>query len=186
MNQQFDHTLVQELIAGSEPAWQQLYTKYHRLLFLKAYQLLHDTEEARDIVQELFATIWEKRAKLSLSAHHIEGYLLTAVKNKCLDRIDANNVRKQHKIQFEYLHTEVAVQFQTRLIESTKEQQLRLLNTAMQTVTNDFCYPAFEGMYIEGKTSHQVAEELGSLPGTVRKRAHKIFHLLHKKLNSGK
>jgi RNA polymerase sigma-70 factor (ECF subfamily) len=51
-----------------------------------AFRLLGDSESAKDVLQELFLKLWEKRGELrKLSS--IDAFACTVLKNKCLDKI---------------------------------------------------------------------------------------------------
>ena len=55
-------------------------------MYRMAYRLLGNQESARDVLQELFLKLWEKRAELhKLSS--IEAFACTVLKNKCLDKL---------------------------------------------------------------------------------------------------
>jgi RNA polymerase sigma factor (sigma-70 family) len=51
-----------------------------------AFRLLGNSELARDVLQELFLKLWEKRSELK-NLSNIEAYACTILKNKCLDKI---------------------------------------------------------------------------------------------------
>jgi RNA polymerase sigma-70 factor (ECF subfamily) len=51
-----------------------------------AYRLLGNSESARDVLQELYLKLWEKRNELhQLSS--IDAFACTVLKNKCLDKL---------------------------------------------------------------------------------------------------
>jgi RNA polymerase sigma-70 factor (ECF subfamily) len=51
-----------------------------------AYRLLGNSESARDVLQELFLKLWEKRNELrQLSS--VDAFACTVLKNKCLDKL---------------------------------------------------------------------------------------------------
>jgi len=55
-------------------------------LYRMAYRLLGNQESAKDVLQELFLKLWEKRGELrNLSS--IDAFACTVLKNKCLDKI---------------------------------------------------------------------------------------------------
>ena len=51
---------------------------------LIAVRILGNEAEAEDTVQEVFATLWEKRSKLD-HLINIEGYAIRTLRNQCLD-----------------------------------------------------------------------------------------------------
>jgi len=55
-------------------------------MYRLAFRLLGDSESARDILQELFLKLWEKRNELQ-KLSSIEAFACTILKNKCLDKI---------------------------------------------------------------------------------------------------
>jgi RNA polymerase sigma-70 factor (ECF subfamily) len=51
-----------------------------------AFRLLGNSESAKDVLQELFLKLWEKRSELhKLSS--LDAYACTILKNKCLDKL---------------------------------------------------------------------------------------------------
>lgn len=87
-----DLDLVLALRAGEHDALSEIFKRYWKQLYLTASHKLQSHELAEEIVQELFADLWDKREKLFTKANsecHLASYLNRAVKNKIL-----NHVRK--------------------------------------------------------------------------------------------
>lgn len=61
-----------------------LYLPFHAKLYRIAYHLLGNVEDAKDVVQETYAKLWEKRDMLPLMEHP-ESFCVVMVKNRCLD-----------------------------------------------------------------------------------------------------
>jgi RNA polymerase sigma-70 factor (family 1) len=88
-----DEDLVLALMAGDMLAFEFIYKKYALKLFNIAYNQLGSQEDAEEIVQELFSSIWKKR--MDLNIRKLEVYLVVAVKNKIYDSISSRiNFRK--------------------------------------------------------------------------------------------
>jgi RNA polymerase sigma-70 factor (family 1) len=88
-----DEDLVLALMAGDMLAFEFIYKKYALKLFKIAYNQLGSQEDAEEIVQELFSSIWKKR--MDLNIRKLEVYLVVAVKNKIYDSISSRiNFRK--------------------------------------------------------------------------------------------
>ena len=57
-------------------------------LFRLSYRFLENTQEAEDVVQEVFVKLWNMRNKLGEIKNH-EAFATTITKNLCLDRLKA-------------------------------------------------------------------------------------------------
>jgi RNA polymerase sigma-70 factor (ECF subfamily) len=55
-------------------------------MYRMAYRLLQDPELARDVLQELFLKLWEKRSELR-KVNSIDAFACTILKNKCFDKL---------------------------------------------------------------------------------------------------
>ena len=76
-----DEYLVALLIRGDERALTLLYDSYYKVLFQVAKSHLPDVDEADEIVQELFITIWYRRSRLNMKPPLLR-YLLKSVQNR--------------------------------------------------------------------------------------------------------
>lgn len=81
-----DQELIALLKDGDKTAFTEIYDRFFGVLYVFAHKKLRDEEDAKDIVQDLFANIWIKRESLSFSGV-LSAYLYTAVRNKMLDVI---------------------------------------------------------------------------------------------------
>ena len=71
---------------------EQLFKKHHAGLCFVAFKILGDNQEAKDIVQDVFMSVWSRREKLDFS-DTLKGYLFKAVSNASL-----NQLEKQSKL----------------------------------------------------------------------------------------
>ncbi|MGI4740854.1 MAG: RNA polymerase sigma-70 factor [Janthinobacterium lividum] len=86
-----DELLLQALLADDRNAFAELYERYWQRVFALAYRRLKSREIAEELVQDLFAALWHKRAQHSI--HHLEHYLLAAIGRRVLDYLRAHQVR---------------------------------------------------------------------------------------------
>ncbi|WP_442591835.1 RNA polymerase sigma factor [Pedobacter sp. AW31-3R] len=93
-----DHELSLLLKQGNEQAYSEIYTRYWPLLFRHSYRMLADEDQAMDVVQDIFTSLWLNREaidfKISLSA-----YLYTAARNRTV------NVINKSKLQLTYMES---------------------------------------------------------------------------------
>lgn len=59
---------------------------YYRQLCLHALHFMGNPEEAEDVVQETFMSLWDKKEQIE-TIQSVKSYLYTAVRNNCLTRI---------------------------------------------------------------------------------------------------
>lgn len=72
---------------GDTEAFELLYHRYKGILYTHAYRKLKDREEVRDIIHEIFSSIWEKRRTLTINTS-LSAYLFHAVRFKIIDRLE--------------------------------------------------------------------------------------------------
>lgn len=75
---------LQQLIKGDEKALQNIFERYYKYLVVTAYNILHDDERAKDMVQDVFFGLWKKREKLNVQGE-LKPYLRRAVVNRAID-----------------------------------------------------------------------------------------------------
>ena len=76
--------------------FESLFRKYHHPLFLYTLKFIEDENEALDLVQDIFVTIWKKGIYLE-NAERIKTYLFVSVKNSCLNYLTHQKVVNKFK-----------------------------------------------------------------------------------------
>jgi RNA polymerase sigma-70 factor (ECF subfamily) len=88
MPNQTDHNeqlLLQNLREGSVEAFEQIFKLYWRPLYILAKSKVSEHDEAEEIIQNIFSTLWEKRESLLIT--NLSFYLQRSVKNRVLNLI---------------------------------------------------------------------------------------------------
>lgn len=86
-----DAELVSLLKRNDDRAYNEIYQRYKWVLFLHALKRIRNREEAKDIVQDLFITLWDKRREMEIKGH-LSGYLFTAIRNRVIKFISHQQV----------------------------------------------------------------------------------------------
>lgn len=81
--------------SGDVAAFNTLYDKHWEAIYHTIYWRVCDEDIAKDILQEVFIALWEKRAAIQIK-DTVEGYLRTMAKNKIISFFRADSVRKGH------------------------------------------------------------------------------------------
>jgi DNA-directed RNA polymerase specialized sigma24 family protein len=76
-----DQELTDLLKSGDSQACAEIYHRYHASLYIHAFKRLQLREECRDLVQELFTTLWVKRQEITFKTT-LSGYLYASIRNK--------------------------------------------------------------------------------------------------------
>src|SRR5690606_28629650 len=95
-----DKELILQLAAGNKAAFRKIYEFYWEKLFAFVFNFLHDREESKEIVQEVFISLWVKRTKLDYQKGTLNSYLFSMAKNRVLNFIRSKNVREKYAMDF--------------------------------------------------------------------------------------
>ena len=172
-----DQQLVQLLKQNDEKAFTAIYHRYKAVLFVHAYKMLQSKEDAKDIIHELFSTLWSKRAEIQLSGQ-LSGYLYTAVRNRVLDCISRKQTESNYINSFQ--------QFIDRGEEVTdhriREQQLA--SVIEQEIAN--LPPKMREVFELSRKAHlshrEIAERLDLSELTVKKHVNNALKILRGRL----
>jgi RNA polymerase sigma-70 factor, ECF subfamily len=81
-----DADLAAAFKGGDDRAFTLLYERYRRALYLFALKMLSETEAARDLVQDVFVTIYQNRSRLN-RPDSFRSWLFTIGRNRCLSHL---------------------------------------------------------------------------------------------------
>src|SRR5688572_6007703 len=76
--------LLVTLQAGDITAFEMIFKTYYQPLCNYAYSFVHDRDEAEEIVQAAFLSVWEKRENLNIHTG-VKPYLYAMVRNAALN-----------------------------------------------------------------------------------------------------
>lgn len=79
----------------SPGSFEQIYTLYWEKVYAICYNNLRETEPAKELVQDIFKSLWERRDEIEISTS-IEHYLMRAAKLKVFEYIRNKTSRKKH------------------------------------------------------------------------------------------
>ncbi|MBS1751562.1 MAG: RNA polymerase sigma-70 factor [Bacteroidetes bacterium] len=99
---QSDQKLLDASKNGDEKAFGRLFEKYWDDLFRIAYRRLHSAEDAKDLVQDVFLSLWNNIGNISVD-DSLGGYLYTALRNRIFNHFEKNNNRLQKLMQRQFL-----------------------------------------------------------------------------------
>lgn len=132
-------------------AFANLYDRYWDTLFISAYKVLKDQEASKDIVQEVFISIWESETLDEIA--NVKAYLYQSVRYRVLMLIRKGKVRDKH------------LQTINSLSENTTEEQINFeeMNQKIDSLIGelpDKCQQVFRMSRVDHLTNKEIAEKL--------------------------
>jgi RNA polymerase sigma-70 factor (family 1) len=92
MRDKSDKELLQAIRLGDEIAFQYLFDRHWKQLFSFVLGLINDEEQTKDILQNAFIEVWNKRASL-IVGDSLLPYLFTVTKNEVMTLFRRHKVR---------------------------------------------------------------------------------------------
>ncbi len=146
------------------------YPRMYRL----AYSLLNDQEESRDIVNDIFADLLDKR-KLTTDVN--EGYLLVMVRNRAIDFLRHQQVEDEARA--ELIH-EYRLNMSPDRAHDERIQEIRIY---IETELTPQTRRVLQLCYDEKRSYQEVATELGISVQAVNKHISQALRKLRERFN---
>jgi len=165
------------LATGDITAFEMYFKSFYQPLCNYAYTFLQDRDEAEEIVQGTFISIWEKRKNLNF---HTSGksYLYAMVRNACL------NVIKHEKIKQKYVGEELALTDPGYESVSNTVAGLELEERIQQAIEHlpEQCRLVFKLSRFEELKYSEIAEQLEISVKTVENHMGKALKIMREQL----
>jgi RNA polymerase sigma-70 factor (ECF subfamily) len=169
----------QLLQINTQREFQEIYHKHFNGLANYAYSVLQDKDAAKDVVQDVFLDLWNKRETLSITTS-LEAYLVRAVKFKSIDFIRKDKTKQQYVAKM----TPASIPFtedNSDGDEQTANRKKQLSYAIAQLPTK--CRQVFLLSRVSGYTYKEIAEEMNISPKTVENQISRALKLLRQKLS---
>lgn len=177
VNASTDEALILRIQQGDRKAFTLFYERNRSNLYLAAYHLLRDSDDALDAVQELFAEVWQHPDRIDASGN-IKGYLYIVLRNRVLSMMSRSKYLDKYiasYIAFEQPHlsnTEETVL--ARDLEHLLEEKISQLPPRMREI--------YELSWRDNLTNKEISEQMDISEGTVKQQKHHALRILRGKL----
>lgn len=173
-------SLIQQQKQSEQDIWlkmEKVFDLYYQKLYVYAYAMLCDEDEAKDIVSGVMQTLWEDwKGDTPRMANPTAGMLYTLVRNRCLDILKHEKVKERYEAMIEatgeMADDEDVEEFERR-IDDVREAVDRLPENSKRVL---MC------TYYKKMSYRETAEMLGMSENMVRKHMVKAFRLLREML----
>ncbi len=157
----------------STAEFESLYAQCFEPSFRLALSLLHEEDEARDVVHEVFLKLWESETKVD----NPKAYIIRSVRNTSISRIRHFDVRKKVRMKlmlepppddFDYEERDTEVLNALDLLLSFREREV------------------VDKIYVEGKSYKETASNLGLSVAAINKNVVSALRKLRTHFKPGK
>jgi RNA polymerase sigma-70 factor (ECF subfamily) len=174
-----DEELMQEIKAGNMFAFDALYRKYNKKLYKFGYSILKSTEEAENLIQDVFLNLWENRHKVEKNSS-IKSYVFTITYNSAISIIR----KKARESQFiEYLKTLQDINVEPVNVELEYNE----LTSKLDEIINELPRRQKEVYLlhkVEGLKYNEIAERLNISVNTIENHMSHALKTIRKKLGN--
>nr|WP_321407997.1 RNA polymerase sigma-70 factor [uncultured Carboxylicivirga sp.] len=172
-----DKWIIEGIKSGDESAYKSLFLKYYAQLVVFARKVVVDDDLARELVQDVFVTFYEKRNEINIHTS-LKAHMYQSVRNRCLNQIKHNKIRRDHHANIFAEKKEDEAFVEDKLQETELEERIY---TVVKTLP-DQCRKIFEMSRFEGTPNQEIADQLGLSKRTVETQISKALKVLRKQL----
>lgn len=172
-----DSKLKEGLRKGDREIFKQLFLDYSAGLVRYGTTLTGDTEAARELVQDLFLEMWEKRQSLVIRGS-VKPYLFSAIFHKGLNWIRAKKIREAYLQDPKNIHNWFGLPIDQEKLDPIL---LSILEHEILQLPEQ-CREVFSRNKIEGQKIGDIASDLGLNSKTVENHLSRARIILQKRI----
>lgn len=169
--------MIKGLRSGHEGAYDQLFKEYYQPLAVFAKSYVLDLETAKEIVQDFFVHLYEKRRNLVITTS-IKSYLYQSVRNRCLNHLKHRQVQNMHH---DLLKAEQ--DFTENLEDKIRVCELEHMISKVVDQLPPQCKRIFNLSRVKGFSNNEIAEQLQISKRTVETQISNALKTLREKLD---
>ena len=155
---------------------EKLFKQHYRQMYRLATILLHDDAESKDVVHDIFAKLLDDHTDLREDT--AESYLLTSVRNRCLNVIRKRQI--QERIEHLYL-----LDLDTTITPTERlEEELKALYQGISQLEPPVCRDIIIQHFRDGMTFKEIACHLDVSETTVYKHLRRALSQLRTHLKT--
>lgn len=151
---------------GDETALAAVYDRYRTILFGLILRILHDRQEAEDVLQEVFLQVWRRAADFDEERGRAFTWLVTIARSRALDRLRTASARSRLAEQVAQSPVD---DVGDAAVDVVKSEAAAVVRQALATLPEEQRRTLFLA-YFEGLTQTEIAARLGDPLGTVKTR----------------
>jgi RNA polymerase sigma-70 factor, ECF subfamily len=159
-----DLDLFLDLKAGKASALEALYDLYGNIMYALAFRILNNAQEAEDLVQEVFLSIWN-HCTYQPERGSFKTFLVMLARSRALDRLRSQSARTHTLHRSGHSFEEVT--YNGPLESALSDEVFQRVQAALNTLPEQQ-RQALEMSYFGGMTQLEISQSLNVPLGTVK------------------
>ena len=136
-----------------------LFRQHYAAMYRLARTILYDADESKDVVSDVFVRLLHNNP--SVQVDKMEGYLMMAVRNRCLDVLSHKSVREQvEKLLLQEMK-------QSHIVARSEDERLDKLMQYIERELPPLSQRILRLRFLREMTYEEVAQEVGVSTATV-------------------
>lgn len=165
-----DEDLMQLVRRGEAAAFEVVYERHATASFSLAYRMTGNRNQAEDVVQESFLSLWRSGARYDRTRGSVRTWVLGIVHNRAIDSLRRAGVHDRRRAATSDEHMAERLETPERTdVEAARRDEAREVRRALTTLPSDQSR-VIELAYFGGFTHSEIATMLGAPIGTVKGR----------------
>ncbi|MBM2839659.1 MAG: polymerase, sigma-24 subunit, subfamily [Bacteroidetes bacterium] len=167
-----DLKLMMRVVECDESALSALYDRYSRVVYTTVLRMVKLTDEAEDLVQEVFLQVWNKAGMFVGTKGSVYTWIMTIARRKAIDRLrSSENANRAASLDDDEVTFEVPdASFASDPLHATVSSEYEeIMRSGLALLSND-ARTIIEMSYYEGYTQEQISKKLNVPLGTVKTR----------------
>ena len=147
------------MIIMTREEFENIYRRHYAKMYRLAKTMLYDADESKDVVSDIFARLLRDGDRPQKDK--MEGYLMTAVRNRCRDVISHKSIRERVEKLF------LQESMQSRIVSMNDDDRLERLMQFIESELPPLSQQIFQLRFLSEMSYEEVAQATGVSKVTV-------------------
>ncbi len=176
-----DSEVWQALLSGTPQALQLFYERYGTLVYRLALRILTNPQEAEDLTQDIFLTLWRKR-NYNPARGSVSSFLTVMTRSRAIDKLRGRSTQVKFLQRWQQIistESHSSTPFESASLTQRSERVNHALSQLPETQRR-----VLEMAYFEGLSQSEIAKRLDAPLGTVKSWSRQGLLKLRKQLQN--
>ena len=164
--------------SGNELGFDHYFNCWYKQFCFFALKFTKDLPAAEDIVSDCFIRVWGKREQFTKEAM-LKSYFYISISNACKRWLDSQERKQRHLLSFK---NQSELSLQPHIHNIICAETIHLIQQAIDCLPKR-CSQVFFKMYVEEKSTSEIANEMNTTISTVKNQHARGLKLLRVKVS---